>query len=63
MTRNPANLPDEMADLLETGLACQEQGLKLLHAEMRALATLVPGRDLDRPTEAETEAGFDNMPV
>jgi hypothetical protein len=50
-------------DLIEVGMKLQEQGLDLLLAEMRALASLIPGSTAPHPTEAETEASFDNMPV
>lgn len=51
------------ADLLATGFRLQHQGLDLLLAEMRALAALMPGEDSRLPTDAEVEAGFDNMPI
>ena len=41
----------------------QHQGLALLLAEMRALAAVMPGEDSRLPTDAEVEAGFDNMPI
>lgn len=53
----------EEADLVEAGIELQQQGLELLLAEMRALAALIPGEDSRLPTDAEVEAGFDNMPV
>ena len=69
----PADLIRQEADLIETGLEMQAQGLSLLLAEMHALAGMMPGpfvpaagKALDKTeaeTEAETEAGFDNMPV
>lgn len=51
------------AELLQAGIEAQGQGLELLLAEMRALATLMPGAQVQHPTEAEIEASFDNMPV
>lgn len=51
------------ADLLAAGIALQNQGLELLLAEMRALAALMPGEDARLQTDAEVEAGFDNMPI
>jgi hypothetical protein len=64
MTRpKPADLIREEADLLAAGLELQHQGLDLLLAEMRALAALMPGEADHTPTDAEIEAGFDNMPV
>lgn len=60
----PADLIRQEADLIEAGLKLQGQGLDLLLAEMRALASMIPGGEASgHPTEAETEAGFDNMPV
>ena len=65
MTRgSPADLIRHEADLIESGLRLQSQGLELLLAEMRALAGLMPG--ISPPaakSDAETEAGFDNLPV
>jgi hypothetical protein len=62
--RNPAaELIAREAELLESGLKLQSQGLDLLLAEMQALATLIPGAPAHHPTEAEIEADFDNMPV
>jgi len=51
------------ADFLAAGFQLQNQGLELLLAEMRALAALMPGEDSQLPTDAEVEAGFDNMPI
>jgi hypothetical protein len=59
----PGDLIRKEADLLAAGIELQQQGLGLLLAEMRALAALMPGEDSRRPTDAEVEAGFDNMPV
>ncbi len=61
--RTPADLIREEAALLATGIELQQQGLDLLLAEMRALAALMPGEDTRLPTDAEIEAGYDNMPV
>lgn len=61
--RTPADLIRTEADLLAAGIELQQQGLDLLLAEMRALAALMPGEDSRLPTDAEIEAGFDNMPV
>ena len=60
---NAKDLLQSEADLLKAGIAVEEQGLKLLLAEMQALTTLIPGRSATLPTDAETEEGFDNMPV
>jgi hypothetical protein len=65
----PTDLTHQEADLIETGLQMQAQGLELLLAEMRALAGVFAATDTDHEpksdaaTEAETEEGFDNMPV
>lgn len=59
----PEQPSDSPADLLATGFELQHLGLDLLHAEMLALAALMPGEDTRRPTDAEIEAGFDNMPI
>lgn len=61
--RTPAELIREETELLAAGIELQHQGLDLLLAEMRALAALMPGEDSRLPTDAEVEAGFDNMPV
>lgn len=53
----------EEADLVEAGIELQHQGLELLLAEMHALASLMPGEATHLPTDAEVEAGFDNMPI
>lgn len=59
----PADLIRQEADLLTAGVQLQHQGLELLLAEMHALAALMPGEDSRLPTDAEVEAGFDNMPI
>lgn len=61
--KTPKDLIREEAELLEAGIELQHHGLELLLAEMRALAELMPGEDSRIPTDAEVEAGFDNMPV
>jgi hypothetical protein len=61
--RKPADLIRDEADLIAAGFGLQQQGLDLLLAEMRALAALLPGEASPLPTDAEVEAGFDNMPV
>lgn len=55
--------PAKAPEMLEAGLALQEEGLRLLFAEIRALQAMIPVGERELPTEAETEAGFDNMPV
>ncbi len=65
----PTDLIHQDADLIETGLQMQAQGLELLLAEMRALAGVLAATDTDHEPKseaaaaAETEEGFDNMPV
>ena len=49
--------------ILDATLAIQEQGLRLLFAEIRALQAMIPAGDRELPTDAETESGFDNIPV
>lgn len=61
--RKPDDADRDEADLVAAGIALQQQSLELLLAEMRALATLMPGTETHQPTDAEIEAGFDNMPV
>lgn len=55
--------PRRETGLLDAGIALQHQGLALLLAEMHGLAALMPGEDSRLPTDAEVEAGFDNMPI
>lgn len=59
------DLIQQEADLVEAGLSLQNEGLKLLLAEMQALATLIPAAVPASPpaSDAEVEAGFDNMPI
>jgi hypothetical protein len=61
--KTPKDLIREETELLEAGIELQQQGLELLLAEMRALSVLIPGQDTRLPTDAEVEAGFDNMPI
>lgn len=58
-----ADLIRDEADLLAAGITMQQKSLELLLAEMRALAAMIPGVDTTLPTDAEVEAGFDNMPI
>lgn len=62
-TVSVAKLIRDEADFLAAGIDVQTQGLKLLLAEMRALAVMMPGMDSHQPTDAEIESGFDNMPI
>lgn len=59
----PADIIREEAELLAAGMDLQQQSIALLLAEMHALAAMLPGEDQHLPTDAEVEAGFDNMPV
>lgn len=59
----PADPVRGEAGLFAAGFVLQNQGLELLLAEMRALAVLLPGEEPHLPTDAEVEAGFDNMPI
>jgi hypothetical protein len=63
---------DQMAyfagEVTEVALATQAAGLRLLAAEMQALAQMMPGLNAgietaEPATDAEIEADFDNMPV
>ena len=49
--------------VLDASLTLQEEGLRLLFAEIRALQAMIPAGDRELPTDAETDSGFDNMPV
>ena len=57
-----ANLAGEMT---EVAVAGQAAGLRLLAAEMQALARMMPGLAAPSalPSDPEVEAEFDNMPV
>jgi hypothetical protein len=52
-------------EMTEVAVAGQAAGLRLLAAEMQALAHLMPGMAgvPHAMTDAEIEADFDNMPV
>jgi hypothetical protein len=52
-------------EVTEVAVAGQAAGLRLLAAEMQALAHLMPGMAgvPHAMTDAEIEADFDNMPV
>jgi hypothetical protein len=67
-TDHAADLVRKEAELIESGMTLQTQGLDLLLAEIRALAGILTGTApassaSEAETEAATEAGFDNMPV
>lgn len=51
------------ADPLTLGLRLQDEAMRLLFSEIRALQAMLPAGGAPLPDEAETEAGFDNMPV
>ncbi len=63
-TPTPAqpDLIQQEADLVEAGLTLQSEGLRLLLAEMLALATLIP-HATPPASDTEVEDGFDNMPI
>ncbi|HLQ18890.1 MAG TPA: hypothetical protein VK146_07905 [Tabrizicola sp.] len=61
--RSASDLIRDEAELLSVGMKLQNEGLQLLLAEMRALASLLPGETPHLPTDAEIEDGFDNMPL
>ena len=69
MTEHQETTLDQMAhlagEMTEVAMAGQAAGLRLLQAEMQALAALVPGLSGHSPsqTDTEIEADFDNMPV
>lgn len=73
-----AQMAHLMGEMTEAALAGQAAGLKLLAAEMQALSHMLPtmagGTEAaapageaatkpEGPTDAEIEAGFDNMPI
>lgn len=59
----PADLIRDEAELLAAGMDLQQRSIALLLAEMHALAAMLPGDAQEPKTDAEVEAGFDNMPV
>lgn len=70
MTKTPADSLVELAKMaggMVEAIAVQEaQMLHLVQAEMDALGNLVLApavKGKAKPTDAEVEAGFDNMPV
>ena len=56
-------LLEDETEVLQLGLKLQEEGLRVLFSEIRALQAMIPVGDRELPTDAETEAAFDNMPV
>lgn len=70
MTKTPADSMIDLAKLagqaIDVMIEQEVQALHLVQAEMDALGDLIlaPAKSADpRLSEAETEAGFDNMPV
>ncbi len=66
MSRKPTDKRAEAeTEMVAATVALQEQGLDLLRAGMEALKGVMEGaaRATEPPSEAEVEAGFDNMPV
>lgn len=66
MTKTPMEkLVETETELVAATVALQEQGLEVLLAEMQALKGMMSGAvpRATPATDAETEAGFDNMPV
>ncbi|AZL57466.1 hypothetical protein EI545_00575 [Tabrizicola piscis] len=63
----PTDLIRKEADFVEAGLSLQTESLRLLLAEMQALAAVLPHVGKIEPssaeTEAQVEADFDNMPI
>lgn len=65
MTKTRGEGADLMQLATEMMVAAQAAGVQVLEAEIKALAQAMPGGEQvdPLPTEAEVEAGFDNMPV
>lgn len=64
MTKAPAkDMAGQDATATGAGIAAQATALDVLLAEMRALATLLPGHTDAARSDAEIEMDFDNMPV
>ena len=65
MTLTYSHDSDLVGMVTEMAVETQAAGLRLLEAELRALVQIVPGTQGDGPvpSQAEVEAGFDNMPV
>lgn len=59
--RKPAS--DTEGSVLDSALALQQEGLRLLLAEVRALQAMIPAGEQDLPRGEDIEKGFDNMPV
>jgi hypothetical protein len=60
LVAEPADLPDTITE----GVALQSAALRLLCAEMQALAAILQvSLPHPPPTEAEIDAEFENMPV
>lgn len=65
MTRDHVDDADLVQIVSEMAVATQTAGVRLLQAEMRALAQIMPGMAAPEalPTQAAVEEGFENMPV
>jgi hypothetical protein len=63
--KETADLIRQEAEIIESGLQLQTEGLTLLLAEMQALAGMISAAAVphEPKSDAETEADFDNMPV
>jgi hypothetical protein len=54
----------EVSEAIAETVALQNAGLELLRAEMKALAAVIQAAIPHRaPSEEETDAGFDNVPL
>lgn len=60
---SPTRPGREDAALAETAVTLQSDALRLLLAEMQALAHVLGGPPVHPRSDAEVEAEFDNMPV
>lgn len=67
MTRSPSDLNDLAQTAAEMVMTTQTASLRLLEAELHALAHMMPGVESGLqealPTDEEIEQAFDNMPV
>lgn len=67
MSNNPSDISDFARAASEMMMATQTMTLRLLEAEMQALAQMMPPADAglatQGPTDDEVEQSFENMPV
>lgn len=65
MTKSDQHDSDLVQQVTDAVMTAQAAGVQVLEAEMKALAMMMPGAAPagDLPSDAEVEAGFDNMPV